>query len=54
MPALTGSGMIVKTTGMRNNSFCKNISKCSDFAFLNIEKRTLTEQAVVLKCKIMK
>jgi len=25
MPALTGLGMIVKTTGRRNNSFCINI-----------------------------
>jgi len=25
MHALTGSGMIVKTTGRRNNSFCINI-----------------------------
>jgi hypothetical protein len=34
--------------------FLHKYSKCSDFAFLNIEKRTLTEQAAVLKCKIMK
>jgi hypothetical protein len=38
MPALTGSGMIVKTTGRRNNSFCINIQNALTLHFSILKK----------------